>query len=865
MSSITSNLTPSVGAAPEIVTDKLTLNGTSVTGVAVADTDLTSSNLLVATDALATYLTTVKDLSTKLDPQSTYYQDLVVMSTSLIDKYFDKSEWDLTSWTINQGVLYGQVAAENSAKILSTAYLQKGIYLLQFTILSLPSGYIEITYNNTVIKDIDTTGTHQIEIEITDTDLPIVFKAVNNSDQVIINNCGLYYVSDKFYQYVLNLVKTHSTVDVDNYVTKTTFTQTLQDYLVQFKAATDSYLTQLTAHTKATNPHNITPALIGAATTNHEHSNYVTKSNVQSIILSLMSDYAKVEHTHSQYVTYDTLNNTIQEKVNTYIESLVTFAPNILTRAPLGNLPSRFMRTDINPPVQILLPSTPTFKDPHTYSQVTGVITTNKEGLIDTCAAIYSSDETGVDIAKSYFDEQGVTFRLQLHYPRSFVGYKVTSTDSKITRWEIYSSDTQFVHSIENWDATNSYQDREILFDAPITTDTFIIVLYSAEYNEEQIVHNLKVTPIFENRDLDSIRITNSKFGFCVPTNGVNQIVTMPDVIEERSFTPAEVVDNQDYFIFASKGSSGSIDFVGSYFPPEYGNIRKGEDVLSGQFTDIELDTTQTFETYTHPAFGTLRLREGSSKANTKISDIYSVEDVTWQSMDTDTSVVIEQTFNSDDVLLMGYMLSWRNANGTDTIPEIWTLTVEGTDENGDSVTVVYDSIKSFYPFYSAADDDIVYYKKFDIKIRVKRILLAMYRKDGASGISLNKLGLYTSERFYSIPENTMYLGTTPVSQTCLGWVNHNALTGYTPSNLVLGKSCVIPLNNLEKLTPNEEYVIPNPFLSTDIQASVTAYGWVLADNATYAQAYISEITPRYIKVIAETSATYAVSIIRGW
>lgn len=855
MSNIGSNVTGEITSTPEIRTDKLTIGEVSATGIATSY-DSKDPKALVTMSAIGNLINKVDDLNNKLDPQSTFYQDLAVMSTSLIDKYFKESEWTLSSASINSGVLYLGTTRSNDAFINTTAYLKKGMYLLQFQVLSLPDGYIQISYGDTVLKSVEQPGIYQIGFEVTDTDTAIHFKLVNATEQAILGYAALYFIADKFYNYVLNLVKENSTLDTSNYVTVTRFNEEIENFSTQFETITNRYLDNLRAHEEANNPHRITTEMMGAAPVNHSHSEYTTRAEVATTVNDAIATCAPLNHTHPNYVTTEAMNQAIADVVNQQVESLVTAAPNIVTKAPTGNLPSRFMGTDIDPPVQILLPSVPLLPEAHNYNQTLGVVTTNVESLVGSVASVFTYGD-GLNLyGWDYTTEGSIIFKLQLHSSRKLKGYSINADEGQLYRWEIYSSDTTFVHAIDNTD--NDWMNREVLFDSPIETDTFIVVVTSGTD-----VGNLSIVPLLEENVVDSIHITKSKFSFTLPSDGVSKGISLPSVETERllEVDPATIVDMTDYFVFAHRGEDKEVVFEGSYFPPEYGNERRGEDVLNNQYSNIEASSA---ETYIHPAYGTLRLREGATAADNKLTNIYSKGDATWYTADGITHAVIEQTFASSDILLTGYTLSWRNNDEKNKIPDQWTLTVVGRDIEDNPVTVVYDSTKSFYPFYSAQDDDIVYHKKFDIAIKVDRVILTLDKSEG-DGICLNKLSLYVSERFYSVPENCMYKGLTESQEICLGWVYHQEELGFIPYNVSVGKSEVIPLNNLEICTPGVEYQIPNPYLTTDVQVTVSGYRWLSSDSTDGSAPQIVSITPRYITILPLSPAAYAVSVMRAW
>ena len=110
-----------------------------------------------------------------------------------------------------------------------------------------------------------------------------------------------------------------------------------------------------------------------------------------------------------------------------------------------------------------------------------------------------------------------------------------------------------------------------------------------------------------------------------------------------------------------------------------------------------------------------------------------------------------------------------------------------------------------------------------------------------------------------------MYLGNSKTKTICLGTAKYSDTNGWRVYNQCIGRSCVIPINNLDMTEPYTEYVVPNPFHTVDIVANVQNY--VLTDDeATNSpDAYVANITSDYITIYANTPFRYALSISRTW
>ena len=93
-------------------------------------------------------------------------------------------------------------------------------------------------------------------------------------------------------------------VNPDNYVTKDYYEHTQDTLAQQFRTLTGNYLSQLTTHINANNPHHITPDSIGAAPANHTHD-YIDTAALENEMSAKLRDYALVNHTHDNYMTRD--------------------------------------------------------------------------------------------------------------------------------------------------------------------------------------------------------------------------------------------------------------------------------------------------------------------------------------------------------------------------------------------------------------------------------------------------------------------------------------------------------------------------------------------------------------------------------
>lgn len=865
-----SSLQPDKIVTGEIEAVILNLGGTKVSKIADKFVKEIDPYALITGGYLDQALHEIRTLLGSLDPEGTLLSDLSMISPSLTDPYFSmEDDWTLNNWVKQDEKMYCVGGHKNNSLVLTKdLYISKGQYLISIIVNSLPSGYLEIRKNGEFVAAIRETGPHYKEITIDDilTD-EISFVGVNvaANDNIEVFSISIHYVAERFYEYLIRKIKSLSVVDTEGFVPREEYEHTLDVFLAQFQDATNKYLRALNMHTTANNPHEITPEKINAAPSYHLHDQYLTKTQVGDEVAEHMKNYAMLDHEHTEYLQTTAADALITSLLQKYLSELISVDPLIVTKAPVGVLPSRFAQTDINAPLQILLPSSVNHTDQTSFDKY-GIITTNIESLMYEAPKVFAFTENYAIIPSSINPEETpINFRFCYHHKHLIRGYKIHVVDGLPSEWSVYSGNTTFIHKI--MDSTgfvleeNGSYVSEVFFEKIEKVDSISFIISKGDFESDW---KLRIELLYADFTTDEFGITSDEIEFCVPTSGTNRIIHVEKTLSPMKINPGVKVVGIPYYLYAGRelGDSGT-DFSFSFYPPEYGNVRKGINVFLDKFTNIE-NTGSSRDEYIHPAFGTLSMKEGSTKTGSELKSIYDSSFTSWSSDGTEKKVTIEQTFNSDNVIMSGYMLNWRQED-LSAIPDAWTLTVEGRDIYGRMLTIVVDSVDQYYPFYSVEDDDIVYHKALDIAICVKKITLTMESKKSLPIMRLNKLYLFIGEYFYSIPQNTMYYGNSTKSRMCLGKVVYTGPEkGYEVTNACFGKSCVIPVNNLKPTGTFEEYSVPNPFFTTDVVASVQNYALV-PDNSITPAAYITSITAEKITVITENSFRYAVSIARMW
>lgn len=863
-----STLTAQQVVTPKVVCDELILGGTKLTKIA-EDYETADRKALINKEMLESALLDIKIALKSIDPDGDLFQDLATISLSQVDSYFNiHDDFILKNWEFadNSAKCIGN-EPDNSLTINPKAFAQPGTYLITANFSEIPSGYAELRKNNEWVATFREVGQTTVSFTIDDisTDtISFVGIDVNKNESIVIDRLSVYYVTDRLNEYIGAKTKAQISIDSASFVKKDDYLHDRDKLTNEVEAQTTRYLAELNAHEIAVNPHNITPDLIGAAKVDHTHSEYISQTEVDTIIKSKLSDYAKVDHTHDNYLTKDESETLVNDAMTKQLANMVTIPPAIITDAPMGLLPSRLSQSGLTPPITVILPSLINPVNNSSFDIVNGVITTNKGSLVNEAPKLFALDNTYAKINKTDI-QSSATFRMQFHAKRTISSYTVKCKNGKLTDWKVFSGNTTFIHRVTNptnYQSIDETNTCSITFPDPIEVDSIAFILLDATADLE-----IKISLTLSDTSISNILLTKESFGVCVPTNGANRIVTYPAVDTFRKVAALPVTATKlPCYIFAKAELNSTPYFTTSYYPPEYGNIRKGIDIFSDKFQSnlSNPGSDNTSEAYTSDVYGTLSLIDGASNPDTPLTYIYNGTD-SWYSKAGVNRAVIEQTIKSDDVLLMGYTLFWKKEDA-DYVPKSWTLTVNGIDETGNEVSVVYDSVDVYYPFYSVEDDDIVYHADFDQPIRVRKLILTVEtdRNDGV--VSLYNLAYFLSERFYSIPENKMYKGNKEVSETCIGSAVYGD-NGWTPVNTCLGRFCVVPINNMQVATNDTTYTVPNPFLSTDIQVSIKCYGTESNfENADVAPgAAVTDITSDTITVVCKTSYIYALAISRAW
>lgn len=865
----TASMTSEKVITKELIGEALTINDVTVNGIET-DNPPHIADTLVAKSALDKSLLSINKALKQLDPEGDLFQDLSVISLSLVDTYFARpDDWVMNNWSIVDSYMYYHSgSAANSLKINSSILTNPGHYFCIIDVGALSSGKLELRLNTEWVATLREAKEYIIELNITDpaTDvIELVAIDVSSADMVRLDAFGFHFLTNRFYKYLVNKINTITELNPDNYLTIDRYEHQQEIIAAQFRSLVTRCMSEITSHKNDSNPHHITPELIGAASVDHTHTDYVTINNMNAALADLLSGYTRIGHTHPEYLTTSNAYTYIASSLATAMENIKVVDPFIVCRAPQAMLPSRYAQTDITPAVSILVPSIQTNDSDGSLDYDACMIATNCKELMPQIANVFAADTTKRAIIPVELLNNVINFRITFNHKRRINGYIVHCYGlNKLTDWKVITGNTTFIHRVTN--PTNyilSGNDNrcEINFDRVREIES-LSFMFMGSYTGADSEVKLHIELIYSDLTKASFGITNKAYSVCVPDRGANHVVNMDAREEIAICTPEQNVPDTPLYVYGTEVLK-QLSYSTSYYPVEVANTRRGINVFIDKFLNVAKSNIDLIETYHHLGYGDLSLIKGKSATDNELKVIYSSSTDSWYSDGTTNQVIIKQTILSNNVLLMGYMLNWRNTD-LNSIPDTWTLTIEGIDEQGETVTTVFDSVDQYYPFYSVEDDDIVYHCRFDNPLLVKAITLTMSARTNRP-IALNKLFLYLSEYYYAVSENTMYLGNKQVTAICLGTAEYSATKGWRVYNNSIGRSCVIPVNNMDMTEPYTAYVVRNPFHTVDIVATVQNY--VLTDDeaANNPDAYVANITNEYITVYCNTPFRYALSLSRTW
>ena len=261
-----------------------------------------------------------------IDPNNNLFIDNTVITLPLLPTAFEEnSDWNFYNWSINNGSLfYSGNELENYIKIQPEFLTYSGYYFFTIDVSRLDSGAIILknTKNETLLT-IDDIGIHYFEIYVPDSNAEtFTLEAINvyTNEVVQITSIGLYRVTDRLKNYLVYFLTERESND--SIVTKEYLEQEIDILQKNLSTLVENSVTEvsedLLAHMQnEDNPHNTTPAKIGAATTNHTHTpSSIGAADREHTHEPEECGAAPLVHTHSQYVDYNNLEDAVNDIIS---------------------------------------------------------------------------------------------------------------------------------------------------------------------------------------------------------------------------------------------------------------------------------------------------------------------------------------------------------------------------------------------------------------------------------------------------------------------------------------------------------------------------------------------------------------------
>lgn len=860
-------------------TEEVRINGTTVNKIAREREN--SYNSLVCSKVV---YDAYQELTTRLntiDPDNVIFKDNSVITLPVIDPLFDSADgWvpstgfellpnDYFVFT-SEGYVAGGAVGE--IKLPTTAFTKTGRYLLKLTTTNVENCSFKLIDGEgtllAVIKNNDSTFIHlEMDGSTTRSTLRIVPMSYSVSGAYArFTYCGIHFVTERFHQYLSDIVSTITDLDGGGYVTVTALneaitslqTSTTNEYETLRETLTELYyrFENLSCDTidAATRNHTHTPESIGAAPENHTH----TPSEIGA---------APVNHEHTQYVTNDTVGDIVDAAVASTIDSIVDTAPMLFLSGAVGVIPTEFREYNIVPPIQVILPS---------------VIVHNAETPYDFDMGWVSSPQTpveghplanfvcGIDGKYVKFTDQPTHVHYTFHIERELLGYRIIfPEDSKACDWWVYSDLNEFVHHVSSDDNTREVR---VVFMEAVSCNTLTFKFDSFRLDAD-LQWGVRISPIFKDIEANSIGFTDSPVRLASSNSGHTSVY---DLVLPDKLAPAEPIIDAPLYIYTDiDHTTGDATIGYTYVRPEYGTIPFGSDILANNFSVNHISAAGR---YINDMFGSIAISEASDPD----AGIAVFDDNLVNYDCVDKRVNFYFVFDKTPLAICGYELFWKctDADGNldetihSRIPEAWTLviTTEEVDEDGvvteadivlDSVNVDNRNLSMF------GSNDVTYYKHFKKQYYVKTARLT-FTTTNVFGMVLTRIKPMLLEDFYCIPENTMYHLDIPKNRFYLGTATYREFqmgsavcSGYTVKNQVLGKHCSIPVNNLNVCEQFSSYVIDNPYNCKELSIAIRTV--LSEDNLTPPHAVVTSVTAEKITISAYTEHRFVLDITRTW
>ena len=677
--------------------------------------------------------------------------------------------------------------------------------------------------------------------------------------------CGIHFVTERFRQYLQDMLATIMDLDGGGYVTIANLNAALAALKTELTGEYDSLHTTLTElyyrveHMTcetigaASANHTHPPASIGAAAATHTH----TPASLGA---------ATADHTHDEYMTDVDAQELIATSVAEHISEIVDTSPMLFLSGAVGVIPTEFREYNIVPPIQVILPS---------------VIKHDAETVYDFDMGLVSSPQTpvagyplsnfmcGIDGNFVKFVDETAYVHYTFHINRVLSGYRILfPDDSKAHDWYVYADLNTFVHHIHSDDTSREIR---VTFTEDVDCSTLSFKFSTFDLDAEGN-WGVQVSPIFKDIEANCIGFTDTPVRLASSNSGHTAVY---DVVLPDKLAPAAPVKDVPLYIYTDIDHATGDTAIGyTYVRPEFGTIPFGDDILTDQFLATYKDDDGN---YLSDLFGSVAITEATDP-DSAIA-VFKSEAVNYDSVDK----LITYYFNFDKtpLAICGYEIFWKCTDDDgdldetikSRIPEGWSLVITSdvVDENGDvtETDIVLDSVNIDNRNLSMFGNlDVTYYKHFKKKYYVKSARLS-FNTTNNFGMVITQIKPLLLEDFYCVPENTMYHLESPANRFYLGTAIYKEFqmgsvfrNGYVVRNQVLGKHCSVPVNNLNACDQFETYEVANPYNCKELSISIRT---VLSDDDTPPHAVIMSVTSKTITICAYTAHRFVLDITRTW
>lgn len=847
----------------KVQTDTLAIHTKTITGISDDDTDR-SMDKIPTSLALFTGLNKLQSQISVLNELG-YGVENVVISSPLVSPIFADGAYPLLGWEIiNQTAVYRGDVTPNYLQFPHTLFTANNYYLINIKVHYLQSGHLELrNKDGDTIAVITTIGDYYYDITAeSDTTFKLVAVGVEYGKAINISYIAVHKIANQFYNYLYNKIQELSSVDGRGYVDKVLFETRMSAIEADFITAITNMDGIVDAHIHDTNnPHGVTPELIQAAAKNHDHDErYNTKGEVVELLLQAINTCAPKIHIHTQYTTLDAVDSRISSKLSDALKKVYTVQPLCLLEGPAGMIPELYAHAGITSPTQVLIVNTFKHNPIGEYDINSGFASCNVNPIDDTTIIdAFSPFKDMGKYAKFNYphvipDTNRVVLHYQFHRNRKLLGYKIRGMDNAYAKkWATSINFNTFVHTVSsNGFVADGYE--VILAESTECNSISIEILESAG-----VSWFINIEFIFDDIATGHIGVTQEPLLFSMPRGGNNLIFTL-DMENIEDLYPVHKIEGLPVYVFVDVDHTGieTIDYT--YIPPEFGTQRMGIDVFSDRYIvgiNISHPEHNPFTKVIHPIFGTLELLD-CGLCEKILTSIYTTGS-TWIAPANQKSAIISHTF-LDSEYLVGYDLEW-DKEFADILPTDWTLYLTTVKDDGTTELVVVDSVTQYGSKLNYNNSSILYCKKFNQAYRISKMELHLNNVN-ETGLYLTSFKPMLTHDFYSAPKNTMYHGEEVVSRIYLGEVEFHDGDYKINSQLTIGKTCQVPINNLETTQVGYEYKITNPFHTTDVSCSVRV---VDGDYTVPPICTVTDIKEDVISVIAFSKHKFSLTIVRNW